>query len=156
MDSNEFAIRIQPLQQQLYRVAYGYLGSRSMALDAVGDAVGQGLRAARGLRHSEYFTTWMTRIVINQCKMELRRRRREQPLETLADAAAQDYDALPLKEAVRRLPDDLREVVILRYFAGFTLAQTAEGLRIPPGTAATRQRRALQILRLELSEEEQA
>ena len=46
--------------------------------------------------------------------------------------------------------------MILRYFAGFTLAQTAEGLRIPPGTAATRQRRALQILRLELSEEEQA
>ncbi len=152
MDSNEFAIRIQPLQQQLYRVAYGYLGSRSMALDAVG----QGLRAARSLRHSEYFTTWMTRIVINQCKMELRRRRREQPLETLGDAAAQDYDALPLKEAVRRLPDDLREVVILRYFAGFTLAQTAESLCIPPGTAATRQRRALQILRLELSEEEQA
>ena len=88
--------------------------------------------------------------------MELRRRRREQPLDTLGDTAAQAYDALPLKEALSRLPDELREVVILRFFAGLTLAQTAESLQIPPGTAATRQRRALQILRLELSEEEQA
>jgi RNA polymerase sigma-70 factor (ECF subfamily) len=45
--------------------------------------------------------------------------------------------------------------VILRYFAAQTLAQTAESLGIPQGTAATRQRRALALLRLELSEEEQ-
>lgn len=45
-------------------------------------------------------------------------------------------------------------VVALRYFAGYTLAETAEILGIPPGTVSTRQRRALALLRLELSEEE--
>lgn len=154
MNNAEFTERLGAVQDRLYRVAYGFLGSQSMALDAVGDAVGAALLAAPRLRHNEYFATWITRIVINQCKMELRRRRREIPLQALPEQAAQDYDALPLKEAIARLPQDLREIVVLRYFAGLTLAQTADSLQIPPGTAATRQRRALALLRLELSEEE--
>nr|WP_235256211.1 sigma factor-like helix-turn-helix DNA-binding protein [Fournierella massiliensis] len=45
-------------------------------------------------------------------------------------------------------------MVILRYFSGYTLAETARILDIPAGTAATRQRRALALLRLELCEKE--
>ena len=56
--------------------------------------------------------------------------------------------------SICRLPEQLRAVVILRYFAGYTQAETAESLKIPQGTAATRQRRALELLRLELGEEE--
>ena len=67
---------------------------------------------------------------------------------------ADDLDALPLKEAIRRLPPELSQVVILRYFSGYTLAETARILDIPAGTAATRQRRALALLRLELCEKE--
>ena len=44
-------------------------------------------------------------------------------------------------------------MVILRYFAGYTQAETAAALNIPQGTVATRQRRALALLRLELGEE---
>lgn len=156
MNNAEFTERLGAVQDRLYRVAYGFLGSQSMALDAVGDAVGTALLAAPRLRHSEYFNTWITRIVINQCKMELRRRRREQPLDTLPQEATLAYDALPLKEAIACLPQELRDIVVLRYFAGLTLAQTAESLQIPPGTAATRQRRALALLRLELSEEDES
>jgi RNA polymerase sigma-70 factor (ECF subfamily) len=41
----------------------------------------------------------------------------------------------------------------LRYFSGFTLVETARMLKIPQGTAASRQRKALKLLRLELEEE---
>ena len=64
------------------------------------------------------------------------------------------YDTLPLKEAVRCLPEALRLVVVLRFFTGYTQAETAAALNIPQGTVATRQRRALELLRLELGEEE--
>ena len=74
--------------------------------------------------------------------------------EALPDTAGPDaYDDLPLKEAIRRLPEDLRAVVILRFFTGYTQAETARALEIPQGTVATRQRRALELLRLELGEE---
>ena len=76
-------------------------------------------------------------------------------MEEIPEGATEDYDNLPLKEALQRLPKELKDVVILRYFTGYTLAQTADALKIPMGTAATRQRKALQILRLDLEEEGQ-
>lgn len=95
----------------------------------------------------------MTRILINVCKKELKRGKRETSVETIPEQAREQYDALPLKEAVRRLPEELRSVVVLRYYAGLTVAETAQRLGIPQGTAATRQRRALELLRLELKED---
>ena len=46
-------------------------------------------------------------------------------------------------------------MVILRYFTGLTLAETAQALDIPQGTVVTRQRRALALLKLELSDTEE-
>lgn len=155
LDRKEFADRLQNLRGRLYKTAFLYLGNEADALEAVDESVYQALRALKDLRQPEYFETWLTRILIRQCCRELRRRRRlssEQPLPE--SAAADAYDALPLKEAVRRLPEELRQVIILRFFAGYTQVETAAILNIPQGTAATRQRRALALLRLELGEED--
>lgn len=153
MDEKTFAARLEPLRLRLYKTAVLYLDSESLAIDAVDEAVYKGLRSCRSLRQPEYFETWLTRILINVCHDQLRRQKRFVPLEDAATLTADDFDSLPLKEAIRRLPKPLRDVVILRYFTDCTLAETAEILGIPPGTAATRQRKALQLLRLELSEE---
>ena len=155
MDKEEFAARTEAVRQRLYRTAYLYLGSEADALEAVDEAVYQALRALKKLREPEHFETWLTRILLNECHRELRRRKRVAGEDALPDTAGPDaYDALPLKEAVRRLPEELRAVVILRFFTGYTQAETAAALDIPQGTVATRQRRALVLLRLELGEEE--
>jgi len=149
----EYARRAHALRQKLYKTALLYLSDEASALEAVDEAVYKGLRSHKKLRQEEYFDTWLTRILINECRNEQRRRQRVQPVETLPETAAEAFDALPLKEAVARLPGELRDVVILRFFAGYTLQETADALVIPRGTAATRQRRALSLLRLELEEE---
>lgn len=156
MKQETFAARVQAVRAKLYRTAYLYLGSEADALEAVDEAVYQALRALKRLRQETFFETWLTRILLNECHKELRRRKRFSPAgeEALPDTAGPDaYDGLPLKEAIRRLPEELRAVVILRFFAGLSQAETAETLNIPQGTVATRQRRALQLLRLELGEE---
>ena len=155
MDREEFAVRTEAIKTRLYRTAYLYLGNEADALDAVDEAVYQALRAIKKLRHPEFFESWLTRILLNECHKELRRRKRLLPEEAIPDSAGLDeYDSLPLKEAIRRLPEELKLVVILRFFSGYTQVETAEALQIPQGTVATRQRRALQLLRLELGEEE--
>ena len=154
MDREELAERTQRLKARLYRTAYLYLGSEADALEAVDEAVYLALRSLRKLREEAFFDTWMTRILLNECHRELRRRTRLAPMEVLPESAGADaYDSLPLKEAVERLPEQLRAVVILRYFTGYTQAETAAALAIPQGTVATRQRRALELLRLDLGEE---
>ena len=115
MDRQEFAARTQALRQRLYRTAYLYLGREADALEAVDEAVYQALRSLGKLRQEDLFETWLTRILINECHRELRRRKR-----------LSGEEALP---------------------------ETAAALDIPQGTVATRQRRALELLRLELGEE---
>jgi RNA polymerase sigma-70 factor (ECF subfamily) len=154
MDKNEFTARTEQIKTRLYRTAFLYLNSENMALDAVDEAVYRAIVSLKKLRQPEYFETWITRILINECKKELRRRKREQPLETVSETTEDVFDSLPLKDALSRLSQELKEVIILRYFIGFTLNETAKSLDIPQGTVVTRQRRALNLLKLEFSEEE--
>lgn len=153
MNNEEYAARVEGIRGKLYKTAFLYLGNETLALDVVDEAVYKGLCGYKKLRRQEFFDTWMTRILINECYNELRRQKRFQPMEELPETAVEEFDALPLKEAIGRLSKELKDVVILRYFAGYTLAETAAALQIPQGTAATRQRKALQLLRLELEEE---
>lgn len=152
MNNDEFAKRVESIRTKLYKTALVYMGNETLALDAVDEAVYKALCGHWKLREPAYFDTWITRILINECHNELRRKKRFVPLEELPETAAEDFDSLPLREALRRLPKELKDVVILRYFAGYTVAETAETLHIPIGTVSTRQRKALQLLRLDLEE----
>ena len=140
MKEAEYAQRAMAEKERLYRTALLYLGGEAAALDTVDEAVYRGLLACGRLRQPEFFSTWLTRILLNACADELRRRRREAAFAPPPETAAPD-------------PQELRSVVVLRYFSGYTLAETAEILSLPPGTVSTRQRKALALLRLELCEE---
>jgi len=153
MKPGEFAGRVGQVKPKLYRIAYLYLGSETPAMDAVDEAEYKAFISLKKLRQAEFFETWLTRILINECKRVLRRMKRETLAEFTEEAAVEYYDYLPLKEAVRLLPQELREVIILRYFLGYSVVETAKTLDIPQGTVSTRQRRALGLLRLELLDE---
>ncbi len=153
MEEMEYARRAEELKPRLYRAALLYLGGESLAVDAVDEAVYKGFLARKKLRQPEFFTTWLTRILMNVCADELRRQKRETAQAELPETAQEACDALPLRQAVERLPHELRSVIVLRYFTGLTLAETAAALDLPPGTISTRQRRGLRLLRLDLEEE---
>ena len=137
VNNEEFAKRVNNIRTKLYKTALLYLGNETLVMDALDETVYKALCSYRKLRQPEYFDTWMTRILINECYNEQRRLARFRPLEEWQDVGEEALDHLPLKEAVRKLPKELKEVVILRYFADYTLAETAETLKIPQGTAAT-------------------
>ncbi len=158
MNKKEFAASVEAIRNKLYRTAYMYLGNEASAYEAIDEAVYKALKSLKNLRQPEYFNTWITRILINVCKDEMSRIKRLQPEENITinmnSTDEIDTDSLSLKEIISRLPEDLKEIIILRYFSGFTIAQTAVYLNMPQGTVVTKQRRALSILKLELSEEE--
>ena len=154
MTELEYLTRAEGSREKLYRAAAVTLGSEAAAVDAVDEAVYRGYRKFHTLRKCEYLETWLMRILINVCRDELRRRKRELAVAELPETAQAEFDTLPLKEAIRRLPEALRQVIALRFFSGLTLEETASVLGIPRGTVATRQRRALALLRLELTGEE--
>ena len=152
MTRDEFAARTEEIRIKLFRTAMIYLGNEHDALEAVDETVYRGLCAVKKLRQPEYFDTCMTRILINECYKMMRRHKREELTETMPEISQEEFDRLPLKDAIGMLPEELKDIVVLRFFGGFTMAETALILRIPQGTAATRQRKALSILRLALDE----
>lgn len=152
MDMQTYALRVEELRPRLYRIAYCYLGNEAAALDAIDEAVYRGLRGLKKLRQMEYFDTWLIRILLNECAREKKRWMRFRPLEEAGELPQEEYDNLPLRQAVQKLPKELKDVVILRFFTGLTQVETAQTLEIPQGTVATRQRKALQLLKLDLEE----
>ena len=154
MTKEQFASNIEQIRKQLYKTAFLYFGNETTAMDMVDEAVYKALCSYHKLRQEEYFDTWITRILLNECHKEFRRKQRFASMEELPERAEEYFDKLPLKEAIRKLPKELKDIIILRYFLGYTLSETSEILKIPQGTAATRQKKALKLLRLELGEEE--
>ena len=94
MTEQEYIRRAEALKERLYRIAVLNLGSPSAAVDAVDEAVYKGFCAYQKLRQPEFFDTWLTRILINVCNSELRRRKRELPVDELPETAQEQFDAL--------------------------------------------------------------
>lgn len=69
-----------------------------------------------------------------------------------AAAAAADRDA-QVRDAMRDLPDDQRDVVRMAFFVGMTQAEMAEALDVPLGTIKSRMRLALGRLRAALGDD---
>jgi RNA polymerase sigma-70 factor (ECF subfamily) len=74
--------------------------------------------------------------------------------ETMFDAPADraEREAM-IESALRQLPGDQREVVVMKIWGGLTFAQIAVALNIPLNTAASRYRYAISRLSQDLSEE---
>jgi RNA polymerase sigma-70 factor (ECF subfamily) len=151
----------------LIRVAAALVGL-SDAEDAAQEAVVRAWRAWPGLRAQAAARSWLISITINVCRDWLRgsfgtRRRVTESLlgddaeprpfaQIDADPGASDYAlALDLRQAITTLDEDLRTVVALRYYAGMDSTTIGVALGIPAATVRTRLRRALSLLREQLS-----
>lgn len=144
-------------KEMLYRIAFAYLHDEVKSLDAVDEAIYLGYVHMKDLREAKHLKTWLIRILINECLRIIRSNKKEIVLEVLPeDSENTGEDSSHLKLAIKDLEEDLRKVIVLRYFGGFTIAETAKILGIPDGTVSTRSRKALKILRVELSDEEGA
>ncbi|MFI3255612.1 MAG: sigma-70 family RNA polymerase sigma factor [Eubacteriales bacterium] len=152
MKEQEFVARCEKVHNQLYRVAFCYLGNESDCLEVIDESIYQALKHLKKLKEEDFFETWLTRIVINGCNKELKRRSKVL-FGDIPEKSQEFYDNLPLKEALEKLPNHLRNVIVIRFYMDKTLKETAELLEIPQGTVVTHQRKALALLRLELEEE---
>ena len=95
---------------------------------------------------------------LNHYRSESRRQKREESIIYLNDfrdvwldpSLENDEEGELLQDALKRIPDKLREVVVMKVWGGLTFAQIAESLAISPNTAASRYRYALERLAGEL------
>ena len=76
MDAVTFQAEVKRIERLMYRVAWSYLGNNQDVEDAVQDAIVKAWEKRESLRRQEQFKPWLTRILVNQCKNVLRKRRK--------------------------------------------------------------------------------
>ena len=154
MTREEFARRIEDMQDVLYRVAYGLLLNPADCADAAQECIFKAWRGIDALRDERYLQTWVIRILIHECYAIMRKRRSSLPLdEGMVAHRPADSANEALCEAIAALPEKLRLVVVLHYIEGYKEAEVAQMLRCPLGTVKSRLRRARLQMRGLLAEE---
>lgn len=147
---------IQQRKELLYRTAYAYVKNQEDALDIVSDTVFKAYKSLRKLKEPAFFNTWLTRILINCSLDHLNKHKRVILFREFADIPEQtkDYsENLDLREAVDKLDDKCRTVIILKYFHDLTIREVAEVMQCPQGTIKSYLHRALNSLRVDLKED---
>ena len=150
-DEECFVALCNALKTKLFRTAKGILGSEALALDAVSEAVFRAFKGIKRLRESKYAETWFIRIQINVANEFCRRRKNEIVVEKVPEGAYHDdHSELEFTQMIESLQPELREIISLKYYSGYTLHEISKILNVPEGTVKSRLNRALNVLRLEV------
>lgn len=175
-DIDRFAALVDKYQGQAIRLAFSLLGNYADAQDASQDAFVSAYRALGRFRGGAAFSTWLYRIVINECR-DLWRRRARRPVMALEAGSRPDEDgasglfqvdapasgadpgqalqqrelALVLSSAIAALPDRQRAAFALHHLHGCTLEETAAAMGCRLGTAKAHLFRATERLQRHLA-----
>jgi RNA polymerase sigma-70 factor (ECF subfamily) len=172
-DRSAFVLLMRRHNRRLYRLARAVLRDNAEAEEALQDAYLSAYRSIGGFRGESALSTWLSRLVLNECFGRLRRQMRRQNLipmvhamfhigfEPTVNTTAEEPDqalgraqmrAL-LERKLDELPEGFRTVFVLRSVEEMTVEETAQCLGIPENTVRTRHFRAKSLLREALAQE---
>jgi RNA polymerase sigma-70 factor (ECF subfamily) len=154
-------------QRKVLRIAAKYVGSTAAATDVAQNTFIEVYRALPHYRANGKFSSWLYRLLLNQCRMTRRASaRQDERLRELAAVAGEELhgqsaESILLRErrreverALGQLSDKLREVVVLRFASELSYEEISDVLDIPVGTVKSRLFAGLDKLRQHLERDE--
>lgn len=143
--------------RRTYAAVFAILRHRESAEDITQDAFIKAFQNITRLREKEKFGPWLAAIATNLARNHLKREKRiyysGNPVEPEAGSAQitpssteeqviREEEIARVRAALRTLPPEQYQVVIMQYFYDLKLAEIARLLKISPGTAKSRLFRA--------------
>ncbi len=158
-----FEVLVRRYNRQLFRVGLSYLRQHEQTEDAMQNTYLKAFVHLGNFQRNASFSTWITRIMINECLMILRRRRGA-PEEALPVEAEFQETSVPqasahmnlkemkvlLEQAISTLPRNLRTVFVLREVQHMTTDEAAACLGVTPGSIKVTLHRARERLKTTL------
>ena len=164
-DVRAFEVLVRRHRTPVYSFLARLTGDRARAEDLCQETFLKAVRASADWAPRARFQTWLYAIARNRAIDEARRQafRRAERLEDAAGAAPSADDPPPdraaegallrpkLEAALAALPEEQREVFLLREYAGLRFPEIAQVTGVPENTVKSRMRYALEALRARLS-----
>ena len=145
-DQEAFAVGLEPLLPVAFRLAYAMLRNRDDAEDAVQEAAARAWHRRHTFRPGAELRPWFLAVVVNECRMAVRRSKRLVPADVVSAPADSD-EADALRRALIRLDVNSRLVLVLRFYVDLPYEELGRTLGISAGAARVRVHRALRKLR---------
>ncbi len=134
--------------QNMYRTAKAILMNDEDVADAIQDTLLIIWEKLNELKTNQYFKTWMTKILVNNCYGIIRRNRRITYTDELPERVMEDNASnIEWREALSAIDEKYRIVLILFYSEGFRAKEIARILGITDSTVRTRLSRGREQLR---------
>ena len=153
LTEEEFINLIQEKSDSFYRVAYGYVKHAEDAKDIVQEAVCKAYLGKARLRDRDKFYPWFYRILTNAARSHLRKHARARLWEAgLSESPSPDQeeqwgDAIWIQDALYRMDEQSRTVIILKIYDCLTFWEIAQILRKTENTVKSIYYRGLKSLR---------
>jgi len=144
--------------QTMYRVAFGILKTEEEISDAVSNTIVIVFEKIQTLRNEEFFKTWLTRILINECYKIYKQNKKIVYLENCNQETLSyndTYADFEVRKLIKELDKDLKEIVVLYYFEEFSVKEISKIVKIPEGTVKSRLSRARKELEKNLINNEE-
>lgn len=139
-------------QNRLYKIAYIYVKNKDDALDIVSESIVKIYKNMDRVIKVDSIEKYIVRIVINTA-VDFIRKNSKIKLEEVVDISSAD-SITDINYLVDSLSDDLKTVIILKYFEKYKIREIAEILNIPESKVKNRLHKALKVLRIEIEEGE--
>lgn len=145
-DVDEIGNLIQDNIPSMYRVAFGILKNEEEIYDAISNTTVIVFEKISDLKQEEFFKTWLTRILINECykiynlnkKVIYLENCSTENLNRIQFSEKDMLEEIDARELINNLSKDLKETVILYYFEDFSIKEISKILKIPEGTVKSR------------------
>jgi RNA polymerase sigma-70 factor (ECF subfamily) len=156
-DSHAFRLLLERYRPMLLGTAVLMARDHGLAEDVVQEAVLKAWRGLPAFRNDGGLRPWLMRILVNQARQELRKKRVRTTLLDEAfsvpgdsglpeDGVVKTEERALLRQALQELSAEQRETVVLRYFSDLTVPEIARALGCREGTVKSRLHRALERL----------
>ncbi len=157
-EQSAFREMVETFSPPMTQVCYVVCGDDDLADQAVAAAWPIAWQRMSGLREPSRLRTWLVAIAANEARqlMRARRRRAVREIAFQADEPSHSVDRaglVDLANALARLPPEDRQLLALRYVAGFDSNELARAIGLSPSGTRARLGRLLQRLRTELRDE---
>ena len=154
-NADAFTELIQAQMQAMYKTARAILKNDEDVADAISETILICWEKMKQLKKPEFFKTWLTRILINECNNILRQRKRVHPVEEVEETAetVYEYENVEWVEMMNGLDEKYRLVMILYYVNGLNTTEISSTLHIPVSTVRTRLSRGRKQMALLYAEE---
>jgi RNA polymerase sigma-70 factor, ECF subfamily len=153
-NTKAFQKLIEAEKEKHYRMAYLYVKNESDAIDIVHETIYKAFISIKNLKETDYFSTWLMRILINTALDFIKKNKRVIPVEKLERCGNEENlerrnieERMDLVIAIARLEEKYKTVIILRYYNDLPIKEIAKILNCPEGTVKTNLHRAIQQLR---------